>query len=341
MCFLGMPLWALTVQCHARAEYSSDLEHTEFQKVLQDLGLLFLRHALQICAAMSVIQHMYGCVLEVWWQQNSTNLRLPSICSSYSHDLGTPDLAVFRKPWKWHLIGLNMTDRSALFSLLLGSYFTLRNLIWVTTLQIHEIYYYFATPWWRLRRTRGSFSTFPSLAAKKSRSQSKAQESESHLGGWTHSSSPCVPGGRAVWMSSPDLQRSARGSLALTSLSFCWDEPSWPAVALPSPEPSPTAWDTLCVLWLLRTGYPDGTAEGSTWLPPRRGIRSPSWSGAGTRHSQPGGRQLQAWWCDPQGIIPPATHLQPSKPRCGVGHGSCMKGVGQVKRVRREALGVS
>lgn len=153
MCFSGMPLWALTVRCHARAEYSPDPEYTGLQKVLQDLGLLFLGHALQICPGVSVIQYIYGYSLEVWWQQNSANLCLPPICSSYPHDLGTPVLAVFWKPWKWHLVGLNMTDRSALFSLLLGLYhFTLTNLIWVTTLQIHEIYYYFATAWWRLKR---------------------------------------------------------------------------------------------------------------------------------------------------------------------------------------------
>lgn len=173
---------------------------------------------------------------------------------------------------------------------------------------------------WR-ERTRGFPSTFPSLAGKKSRIQSKAQESESQLGGWTHSSFPCVPG------------------FDFFVVLLGWALLAWCELTLTRATSS--SLRPHFVLWLLRIGYPDGIAGGSTWLSPRRGARSPSWNGAGTRHSQPGGGQLQAWWCDPQGIIPPVTRLQPRKPHCGVGYGSCVEGVGQVKRLRREALGVS
>ena len=134
---------------------------------------------------------------------------------------------------------------------------------------------------------------------------------------------------------------AGKHQVALTSLQLCWDQPFWPRYGLTLVTAMSNSLGVHCALWLLWMGYPDSTVEGTTWLPLRRGTRSPPQSGAGTRHSWPGGRQSWAWWCDPWGISSPAIHLQPSKPRYGVGHGSCMGGVEQVKRVRREPLGAS
>lgn len=147
-------------------------EHAGFRRVSQDLDLLFLSNALQICPGISVVQHMYKCILEVWLQECSANLWLPPICFSYPHDLGNPDLPVFWKPWKWHLVRLNMTDKSVLFSLPLGLYhFTLRNLMWVTTPDSWAVLlFYYPMLKAEERGPEASPAPFPSLAARKSKS---------------------------------------------------------------------------------------------------------------------------------------------------------------------------
>lgn len=51
------------------------------------------------------------------------------------------------------------------------------------------------------------------------------------------------------------------------------------------------------------------------------------------------GRVVAGLAVQSMGCYSPAIHLQPSKARCGVGHGPCAGGVGQEEGVRRELLG--
>lgn len=292
MCFSGMPPWTLTVQCQLRAESSPWPRAHRISESFMGFRPAF-SGACFANLSWYVWYNTHECILEIRWQQRPANLCLPPTCFSHPHDLGNPDLPDFWKPWKWHLVGLNIGVSYFPFSLgcILSPWETLSEWSRFRYMKIHIILLSHDEGWGE--RTRGSSSTFPSLAAKKSRSQSKAQESEAHLGGWTRPLFHAFVGAE-LCEGAPHTCREAPEGLWLWLLSVALL--GWALLArygLTLARAMSNSLGLPCARPPAVVAYPDGTAGGSTWLPPRTGIKEPTpkW---GWHQAQPARRQAVA-----------------------------------------------
>lgn len=139
--------WVLAQQCHGRTE---SFPWLRVYRILES----FPRFRPAYFWAM-----LYESVLVFLWHSTCISGMVTRVsatpCSNlFSHIhliLGTEICQSSGNHEKWHLIGLNITGKCLIFPSprvlsFQKPFLSLRNLIWVTTLQINEMYNYFTIP---------------------------------------------------------------------------------------------------------------------------------------------------------------------------------------------------